>query len=118
MLDDRLLEAIDQVVRAALEEDQADRDITTLAIIPPEAQGVARLVARQTCILAGVSAFTAVFNHIGGVKVEFSASNGDQVHGTVAHLSGSLRTQFGSTPVWYRNTNTILCRASWRCRSA
>jgi nicotinate-nucleotide pyrophosphorylase (carboxylating) len=50
-----------QLVQRALAEDVGAGDATTLATVDPEALGRARVVARQSLVLAGVEAALAVF---------------------------------------------------------
>ena len=47
-------ETVARIVRAALAEDRADRDITTLATVPPEQRGRALFIARQAGVLCGL----------------------------------------------------------------
>ena len=54
-------EALREIVRRALEEDRAFDDVTTRAVVPPDAKGVARLVARDGGLLAGIDAFAEAF---------------------------------------------------------
>ena len=94
MRDLRLEEAIDAIVAAALAEDAADQDLTTLATVPADARGTARLIAREACTIAGLDAFRAVFTRLGGVEIDAAADDGDDVAAgaTVATLRGSLRS--------------------------
>jgi nicotinate-nucleotide pyrophosphorylase (carboxylating) len=52
---------IDALIRAALEEDAAFRDVTTLATIPADARARASLRARQPGVVAGVECVRATF---------------------------------------------------------
>jgi len=86
--------ALQQLVRRALEEDDAWNDITTLATVPADAKGTARLVARESCVVAGVEAFEAAFHEIDpALVVELFAKDGEAViaGADVARVSGSLR---------------------------
>jgi nicotinate-nucleotide pyrophosphorylase (carboxylating) len=86
--------ALQQLVRRALEEDRAFDDITTDAIVPADARGSARLVAREACVVAGMEAFEAVFHEIDpALVVEPFAKDGETVRADaeVARVSGSLR---------------------------
>jgi nicotinate-nucleotide pyrophosphorylase (carboxylating) len=53
-----------RLVRAALDEDRADDDVTTRALVPPEQKGRAELIAKARGVLAGLvlarEAFSAV----------------------------------------------------------
>ena len=59
-----------RIIRAALEEDMGLGDLTTEAIIDPEANGKASLLAREELILAGLPVFKYVFNEI-NPEIEF-----------------------------------------------
>lgn len=54
-------ESVRRAVDAALEEDAARRDLTTQAIIPPDQQGHAIILAKQAGVLAGMPIAAAVF---------------------------------------------------------
>lgn len=54
---------VTRVIIDALAED-GPADITTLATIPPDARGTARITARQPGVLAGVGVAQAVFAHL------------------------------------------------------
>jgi nicotinate-nucleotide pyrophosphorylase (carboxylating) len=49
------------IVKAALEEDGAHRDLTTQALIPPEQRGAAMIVAKQEGVLCGLPVAALVF---------------------------------------------------------
>jgi nicotinate-nucleotide pyrophosphorylase (carboxylating) len=59
-------EAIERVVRLALEEDAPWGDITSQALIPVEARVTARLVAREAGVLSGEDVFVAAMEISGG----------------------------------------------------
>jgi nicotinate-nucleotide pyrophosphorylase (carboxylating) len=52
---------IRDIVEAALREDVGPGDLTTLAVIPAEARGAARIVAREPGVAAGLPVAAAVF---------------------------------------------------------
>jgi nicotinate-nucleotide pyrophosphorylase (carboxylating) len=86
--------ALRDLVRRALEEDDAWNDITTLATVPADAKGTARLVAREACVVAGMEVFEAAFHEIDPIIiVEPVAKDGETVRAgaEVARVSGSLR---------------------------
>lgn len=93
MPDPRLEQAISDIVDRALAEDDADRDLTTLATVPADARGTARLVARATGVIAGLDAFRAVFERLGAVTIELLVADGDRVEAgaIVARLHGPMR---------------------------
>jgi nicotinate-nucleotide pyrophosphorylase (carboxylating) len=81
------------VVRAALAEDRAHQDLTTHAVVPAGTEGVASLVAREACVLAGLDAFVAVFDELGRVRIDTGHSDGDRIEAgaTIARIEGPLR---------------------------
>ena len=56
--------ALHDIVRRALDEDRAFDDITTNAIVPADARGTARLIARERCVVAGLDAFEDCFTEL------------------------------------------------------
>jgi len=86
--------ALRDIVRHALEEDDAWNDITTLATVPADAKGTAILVAREACVVAGMEVFEAAFHEIDPtLAIEPFAKDGEAVRAgaEVARVSGSLR---------------------------
>jgi len=86
--------ALRDLVRRALEEDDAWNDITTLATVPADAKGTATLFAREACVVAGMEVFEAAFHEIDPIiVVEPFAKDGETVRAgdEVARVSGSLR---------------------------
>lgn len=57
-------ELIDNFIKNAIAEDQGDGDHTSLSTIPSGAQGKAKLLIKETGILAGVGLALQIFNHI------------------------------------------------------
>lgn len=92
MRDAHLNAAIEAVVSAALEEDRASEDVTTLAIVPEHEQGTGALVARESCVIAGLDVFASVFKQLADVEVAFNATEGDEVvsDSIVAEVFGPL----------------------------
>ncbi|MGD1067850.1 MAG: nicotinate-nucleotide diphosphorylase (carboxylating), partial [Vulcanimicrobiaceae bacterium] len=86
---------IDDLVRAALREDLGRAgDLTTDAIVPPDALGDARLVAREPGVVSGVAAAERVFAVLDPrVAIEVTVPDGGHVErGTlIATLRGPLR---------------------------
>ncbi|HLW17115.1 MAG TPA: carboxylating nicotinate-nucleotide diphosphorylase [Actinomycetota bacterium] len=86
--------ALKDLVRRALEEDDAWNDITTLATVPADTKGTARLVAREACVVAGMEVFEATFHEIDpALVVQPFAKDGETIRAgaEVARVSGSLR---------------------------
>jgi nicotinate-nucleotide pyrophosphorylase (carboxylating) len=69
------------LVRAALVEDGAFRDVTTQALVPPDQQGRGDFLAKESGVLCGLTvaatAFTAMDNEI---ELRTRAVDGDWVH--------------------------------------
>jgi len=87
-------EAFDRLLPLAFAEDVGDGDITTLATIPADAAGHARLLCKQAGVIAGLPSIERVFRHRGAhPDIKLMAAEGARVGaGTVvAELRGSLR---------------------------
>lgn len=84
---------LEDLVRRALAEDRADRDVTTLATVPEGARGRARLVAREGCVLAGTEPFRRTFLAVGPCEVVIEPDGALCEPGAVAAtVEGPLRT--------------------------
>ncbi|MAP81413.1 MAG: nicotinate-nucleotide diphosphorylase (carboxylating) [Aequorivita sp.] len=82
---------IDIIIANAIREDVGDGDYSSLACIPEDAQGAARLLVKDNGIIAGVEFARQVFEYVDpGLKVDVKIADGAQVkHGDVAfHVSG------------------------------
>jgi nicotinate-nucleotide pyrophosphorylase (carboxylating) len=85
----------DDVIRTALAEDLGDGDHTTLATIPAEATGKARLLVKQAGIIAGIDVARRVFEQVDAQLVFTQVLNdGDTIApGDIAfYLEGSSRS--------------------------
>jgi nicotinate-nucleotide pyrophosphorylase (carboxylating) len=65
-------ELVDEIVRRALEEDAPEGDVTTVAVIAPDARAVGRIVARSAVVVAGVPVAERAFRVLDG-SVSFRA---------------------------------------------
>ena len=86
--------ARDHLVRAALEEDRAFEDVTTLATVLQGHHARADLVARNDGVVAGVPLAVAAFKLIDPhIEIRVDAPDGSRVArgATVLHLSGGAR---------------------------
>lgn len=86
--------SVDNLVRAALEEDIGREDITTNATVPPEARCEARLVAKQAGVLSGIVPFRRAFELLDAdVRNWQSAKDGDRfpTGATLATFNGLTR---------------------------
>lgn len=84
--------AVRQLVDLALEEDVGRGDVTTQAIVEPEARATAQLVAREPLVLAGLGLATAVFRRVdANVRVMELGKDGERVAGgtVVASYAGA-----------------------------
>jgi nicotinate-nucleotide pyrophosphorylase (carboxylating) len=77
--------ALTAVVRAALEEDRAFADVTTLATVPADRMAGAALVARTPGVVAGIALAVEAFRQIDPtVRVEIEVHDGEAVErGTI-----------------------------------
>lgn len=71
---------IEIIIKNALREDVGDGDHSSLACIPSEAKGAARLLVKDSGIIAGVEFAIAVFKEVDpDMKVEVHISDGERV---------------------------------------
>ena len=90
MIDDPVHEAVH---RAIAEDIGESSDITTDAIVPPDARGRAKLIARQDAVLAGCEPFELSFLSFDrDAVISWSGKDGDLVRAgdVVAMVEGSL----------------------------
>ena len=88
-----LLEGLDDTVRLALREDAADRDVTTSALIPPEARGKGVLLVKAGVVVAGLPVAAAVFRQVDStVRFDAVVPDGQAVKAgeVVATVEGRL----------------------------
>ncbi|MCC7195329.1 MAG: carboxylating nicotinate-nucleotide diphosphorylase, partial [Gemmatimonadaceae bacterium] len=86
--------ALTRLVQAALDEDAASRDVTSIATVLPGQRARARLVARQAGVVCGVPLAVATFRLCDpDVTVRVDAADGTRVPAgtTVLFLSGRAR---------------------------
>ena len=89
-----LNQAITANIQLALSEDIGDGDITA-QLIPANAQGHARVITRETMVLAGTPWVNALFTQLDPlVKLEWLAQEGELVtaNAPFLRLSGSARS--------------------------
>ena len=87
-------EETEALVRAALEEDRAFEDVTTLATVPDDARAAASMVARSEGVIAGLPLAVMAFHLLDpGVKVRVLAWDGSRVvrGDVVLELEGPAR---------------------------
>jgi len=83
------------IIKNAIREDVGDGDHSSLACIPTEAQGKAKLLVKDTGIIAGVAFAKMIFNYVDAeMKVETFIEDGASVADgdVVFHVSGSSQS--------------------------
>jgi nicotinate-nucleotide pyrophosphorylase (carboxylating) len=83
------------IIQNAIREDVGDGDHSSLACIPADAQGKAKLLVKDNGIIAGVEFAKMVFNYVdANMKVETFITDGSNVkYGDVVfHVSGSSQS--------------------------
>lgn len=83
------------IIQNAIREDVGDGDHSSLACIPAEAQGKAKLLVKDNGIIAGVEFAKMVFNYVdANMKIETFITDGSSVkYGDVVfHVSGSSQS--------------------------
>ncbi|WP_396191312.1 carboxylating nicotinate-nucleotide diphosphorylase [Flavobacterium sp.] len=83
------------IIQNAIREDVGDGDHSSLACIPKEAQGKAKLLVKDNGVIAGVEFAKMVFNYVdANMKVETFIEDGSEVkYGDVVfHVSGSSQS--------------------------
>ncbi|MBW2015893.1 MAG: carboxylating nicotinate-nucleotide diphosphorylase [Deltaproteobacteria bacterium] len=86
--------SLDPLLRRVLEEDIGPGDITTEALIEPDSQGSAILIAKEELVLAGLKVFNRVFELLSpDIRMEPYHRDGDRVQGgeKVCRLKGGIR---------------------------
>jgi len=87
-------EETEALVRAALEEDRAFEDVTTLATVPEDSRAAARMVARAEGVIAGLPLAVVAFHLLSPeVEVHVAAWDGSRVArgDVVLELEGPAR---------------------------
>lgn len=82
------------LAHAALDEDRAFEDVTTLATVPADAHGRAAIVARAPGVIAGLPLGIAAFETMSeSVRVRVVSGDGERVNagGVVAEVAGPWR---------------------------
>ena len=83
------------IIQNAIREDVGDGDHSSLACIPKEATGKAKLLVKDNGIIAGVEFAKMVFNYVDvNLKVETFINDGEKVNygDVVFHVSGSSQS--------------------------
>lgn len=88
-------EELERIISAALNEDIGKGDITTNSIVPLGAEAVAKIIAKENGIVAGLFVAEAVFKKLDpDIKWNSLVNEGGYVENmtTIAEVNGSLRT--------------------------
>ena len=87
---------LDRLIKLSLDEDLGSAgDVTTSAVVHPNAKGTAVLLAKEEMVLSGLEAFARTFELVDPkVKVTFTAKNGQRTKSRqqVAKLAGPLQS--------------------------
>jgi nicotinate-nucleotide pyrophosphorylase (carboxylating) len=91
----QFLNELDLIIKNVIREDIGDGDHTSLSCIPLEAEGKAKLLVKDTGVIAGVEFAKQVFSYVDpDLEVETFMSDGDEVKfgDIVFHVSGKSRS--------------------------
>jgi len=86
---------IQQIIQNGIREDVGDGDHSSLACIPAEAKGKAKLLVKEECVIAGVNFAKQVFHYIDpDLKLEIMCEDGKKVQygDVVFYVSGSSQS--------------------------
>ncbi len=105
------MDHLDRLIALALDEDLgAAGDVTTRALVPPEARGRAELWVKEDLVLAGLDAFVRVFRHVDPeVEIELQARDGDFIKSKA--VIASLRGRLSSLLIGERTALNLIQRA-------
>jgi nicotinate-nucleotide pyrophosphorylase (carboxylating) len=104
-------EQIESIIRLALEEDDFENDITCNALISPDKQGSAFIIAKEEGILACANIISPIFHTIDHtLKINLLQTEGRRVKkgDIIAEISGSLRSILSAE----RTVLNFLCHLS------
>ena len=88
-------EKLKEFIRSALAEDIGLEDITTKAIVDNNKQGQARIIAKESGVLAGIEIIKQIFNFLEDkVRFESVYKDGDKIstNDTIIKIRGSIST--------------------------
>ena len=88
-------EEIDLIIRNGIREDVGEGDHSSLACIPPDAKGKAKLLVKDTAVLAGVDFAVQVFSYLDPtVRIDIEIPDGTSVkYGDVAfYVEGNTQS--------------------------
>jgi nicotinate-nucleotide pyrophosphorylase (carboxylating) len=84
---------VDELIKRAFDEDFPYGDITSEALIAPDQQSMAVLLAKEDGVIAGLDVFQRVYTLLGGVECQSFIEDGERVknHEKIAELTGNTR---------------------------
>jgi len=88
------LEALDKIILEAIREDLGDGDHSTLAVIPDDKKGKARLLAKENGIIAGLELAEIIYGKFSKeLQIESYFKDGDQIKkgDIIFEVSGNAR---------------------------
>ncbi len=86
---------IQQIIQNGIREDVGDGDHSSLACIPADAKGKAKLLVKEECVIAGVNFAKQVFHYVDpDLKLEILVQDGQNVHygDIVFYVTGSSQS--------------------------
>ena len=86
---------IDLIIANAIREDVGDGDHSSLACIPSDAKGKAKLLVKEDCVIAGVDFAIQIFKYVDPeLKVEILIQDGSkvQIGDIVFYVSGKSQS--------------------------
>jgi nicotinate-nucleotide pyrophosphorylase len=109
---------LDLIIQNGIREDIGPGDFSSLACIPDSAKGKAKLLVKDTGIIAGVAFARMIFENVDPtLEVETFIEDGAVVkHGDVVfHVSGNFEsratgTEFDATNVCHCHKNESICK--------
>lgn len=110
---------VSTLVREALQEDGAFNDVTTIATVLSDRRARARLVARQTGVVAGVALAIEAFHQLDRkTSIRIDAEDGKRVSkgDTVLHMSGHARGMLSAERVALNFLQRMSGIATLTCR--
>ncbi|MGA9522852.1 MAG: carboxylating nicotinate-nucleotide diphosphorylase [Myxococcaceae bacterium] len=105
------MDHLDRLIALALDEDLgAAGDVTTRALVPPEARGLAELWVKEDLVLAGLDAFVRTFRHVDPeVEIELQARDGEFIRSKA--VIATLRGRLSSLLIGERTALNLIQRA-------
>ncbi|MBP8959891.1 MAG: carboxylating nicotinate-nucleotide diphosphorylase [Bacteroidales bacterium] len=87
-------ELLRDFIERGLAEDAGEGDYSSIACIPPDAEGKARLIIKEHCVISGLEVAQKIFRYVDeSLVIQFFLNEGDEVTPTTVGfiVSGNLR---------------------------